>query len=48
VVNFAGHRRLVGSFVDVAIGEARSHSLRGTVVAAAPGRTGAARPSLPQ
>jgi tRNA-2-methylthio-N6-dimethylallyladenosine synthase len=32
VVNFAGHRRLVGLFVDVAIDEARSHSLRGTVV----------------
>src|SRR5262245_21318824 len=48
VVNFAGHPRLVGSFVDVTIDEARSHSLRGTVVEAAPGRTGAVRPSLPQ
>ena len=34
VVNFAGHPRLVGNFVDVAIDEARSHSLRGTVVEA--------------
>ena len=34
VVNFAGHPRLVGSFVDVVIDEARAHSLRGTVVGA--------------
>ncbi len=31
VVNFAGHPRLLGSFVEVLIDEARSHSLRGTV-----------------
>ena len=44
VVNFAGHPRLVGSFVDVAIDEARSHSLRGTVVGAA----GAVAATLPE
>jgi tRNA-2-methylthio-N6-dimethylallyladenosine synthase len=48
VVNFAGHRRLVGSFVDVAIDEARAHSLRGRVVAAARGPEDAVRPTLPQ
>ena len=32
VVNFAGHPRLVGRFVDVMITEARSNSLRGRVV----------------
>jgi len=31
-VNFAGHPRLVGQFVDVAITEAMSHSLRGRVL----------------
>jgi tRNA-2-methylthio-N6-dimethylallyladenosine synthase len=48
VVNFAGHRRLVGSFVDVAIDEARAHSLRGRVVAAPRGLEDALRPTLPQ
>jgi tRNA-2-methylthio-N6-dimethylallyladenosine synthase len=32
-VNFAGHPRLVGSFVDLRITEARTNSLRGEVVA---------------
>ena len=32
-VNFAGHPRLVGRFVDVVITEARSNSLRGRVLA---------------
>jgi tRNA-2-methylthio-N6-dimethylallyladenosine synthase len=32
VVNFAGHERLVGSFVDVTITAALPHSLRGEVV----------------
>jgi tRNA-2-methylthio-N6-dimethylallyladenosine synthase len=31
VVNFAGHPRLIGEFVDIAIGEARPHSLRGAI-----------------
>jgi tRNA-2-methylthio-N6-dimethylallyladenosine synthase len=48
VVNFAGHPHLVGNFVDVAIDEARAHSLRGTVVQARRGGAGAVRPSLPQ
>ena len=48
VANFAGNPRLVGSFVDVAIEEARSHSLRGTVVEARRSGAGAVRPSLPQ
>jgi tRNA-2-methylthio-N6-dimethylallyladenosine synthase len=34
-VNFAGHPRLVGQFVDVLITEALSNSLRGRVVSAA-------------
>ncbi len=34
VVNFDGHARLVGQFVDVQITEALSHSLRGRVVTA--------------
>ncbi len=33
VVNFAGHTRLIGSFVDVTITEARPNSLRGEFVA---------------
>ncbi len=33
-VNFAGHPRLVGQFVDVVVTEARSNSLRGRVVTA--------------
>jgi tRNA-2-methylthio-N6-dimethylallyladenosine synthase len=33
-VNFAGHARLVGQFVDVVITEAMANSLRGRVVAA--------------
>jgi len=32
VVNFAGHHRLIGSFVDVTITAAMPHSLRGDVV----------------
>ena len=32
-VNFAGHPRLVGQFVDVLITEAMSNSLRGRVLA---------------
>jgi tRNA-2-methylthio-N6-dimethylallyladenosine synthase len=48
VVNFAGHPRLVGSFVDVMIDEARAHSLRGTVVAADRGRARAVHPTLTQ
>ncbi|HEY4555436.1 MAG TPA: tRNA (N6-isopentenyl adenosine(37)-C2)-methylthiotransferase MiaB [Lysobacter sp.] len=36
-VNFAGHARLVGQFVDVLITEALSNSLRGRVVLAAEG-----------
>ncbi|HTO46342.1 MAG TPA: tRNA (N6-isopentenyl adenosine(37)-C2)-methylthiotransferase MiaB [Burkholderiales bacterium] len=48
VVNFAGNPRLVGSFVGVAIDEARSHSLRGTIVEAGRSRAGAVPPSLPQ
>jgi len=48
VVNFAGHRRLAGTFVDVAIDEARAHSLRGTVVTAARAAAHAARPTLTQ
>ncbi len=31
VVNFAGHPRLIGEFVDILIGEARPHSLRGAI-----------------
>ena len=37
VVNFAGDPRLAGAFVDVAIVEARAHTLRGAVVAPAGG-----------
>ena len=48
VVNFAGHPRLVGNFVDVAIDEARSHSLRGTVVAADAVRARAVAATLPE
>jgi tRNA-2-methylthio-N6-dimethylallyladenosine synthase len=48
VVNFAGHPRLVGRFVDVAIDEARAHSLRGTVVAATGEAARAVRPTLTQ
>lgn len=33
VVNFAGHTRLIGSFVDVRITEARPNSLRGEFIA---------------
>lgn len=33
-VNFPGHPRLVGQFVDVVITEALSNSLRGRIVAA--------------
>jgi tRNA-2-methylthio-N6-dimethylallyladenosine synthase len=33
-VNFPGHPRLVGQFVDVVITEARTNSLRGRVVPA--------------
>ena len=33
-VNFAGHPRLVGRFVDVLVTEAMSNSLRGRVVVA--------------
>jgi tRNA-2-methylthio-N6-dimethylallyladenosine synthase len=40
VVNFAGDRRLVGRFVDVAIGAALSHTLRGGLAAS----TGEAAP----
>jgi tRNA-2-methylthio-N6-dimethylallyladenosine synthase len=32
-VNFAGHPRLVGEFVDVLITDAMSNSLRGRVLA---------------
>jgi tRNA-2-methylthio-N6-dimethylallyladenosine synthase len=32
-VNFAGHRRLIGRFVDLRITEARTNSLRGEVLA---------------
>ena len=32
-VNFAGHRRLIGTFVDLRITEARTNSLRGEVLA---------------
>ena len=39
VVNFDGHPRLVGHFVDVVVTEALSHSLRGRVV------TGGASPA---
>ena len=48
VVNFAGHPRLVGNFVDVAIDEARSHSLRGTVVEADAVRARAVAATLPE
>jgi tRNA-2-methylthio-N6-dimethylallyladenosine synthase len=48
VVNFAGHPRLVGSFVDVEIDEARSHSLRGTVVGAGAARAHAVAATLPE
>jgi tRNA-2-methylthio-N6-dimethylallyladenosine synthase len=48
VVNFAGHPRLVGSFVDVGIDEARSHSLRGTVVGAGAARAHAVAATLPE
>ena len=39
VVNFDGHPRLIGQFVDVVITEALSHSLRGRLqgVASRPG-----------
>ena len=33
VVNFDGHQRLIGKFVDIRITEALPNSLRGTVVA---------------
>jgi len=33
VVNFAGHPRMIGQFIDVLITEALSHSLRGRVLA---------------
>jgi tRNA-2-methylthio-N6-dimethylallyladenosine synthase len=32
VVNFPGHERLIGAFVDVRITEARPHSLRGEFI----------------
>jgi tRNA-2-methylthio-N6-dimethylallyladenosine synthase len=48
VVNFAGHPRLLGNFVDVAIDEARSHSLRGTVVGAGAVRARAVPATLPE
>jgi tRNA-2-methylthio-N6-dimethylallyladenosine synthase len=48
VVNFAGHPRLVGNFVDVAIDEARSHSLRGTVVEAGAVHARAVAATLPE
>jgi tRNA-2-methylthio-N6-dimethylallyladenosine synthase len=48
VVNFAGHPRLVGNFVDVEIDEARSHSLRGTVVEAGAVRARAVAATLPE
>ena len=49
VVNFAGHPRLVfGNFVDVEIDEARSHSLRGTVVGAGAARSRAVPATLPE
>ena len=48
VVNFAGPPRLVGSFVDVRIDEARSHSLRGTVAGAGAGRAHAVAATLPE
>jgi tRNA-2-methylthio-N6-dimethylallyladenosine synthase len=35
VVNFAGHPRLIGQFVDVDIVQALPHSLRGAVATAA-------------
>ncbi len=35
VVNFPGHRRLVGRFVELVIDEARAHSLRGSLASAA-------------
>jgi tRNA-2-methylthio-N6-dimethylallyladenosine synthase len=34
VVNFAGHRRLIGEFLEVTITAALPHSLRGEAVAA--------------
>jgi tRNA-2-methylthio-N6-dimethylallyladenosine synthase len=34
VVNFAGHRRLIGNYVDLEITRAYPHSLRGEVVTA--------------
>jgi tRNA-2-methylthio-N6-dimethylallyladenosine synthase len=48
VVNFAGHPRLIGHFVDVEIDEARSHSLRGTVVGAGAARARAVAATLPE
>ena len=48
VVNFAGYPRLVGSFVGVTIDEARSHSLRGTVVEGRAVRAHAVAATLPQ
>jgi tRNA-2-methylthio-N6-dimethylallyladenosine synthase len=48
VVNFAGHPRLVGNFVDVEIDEARSHSLRGAVVEAGAARARAVAATLPE
>ena len=48
VVNFAGHPRLVGSFVGVMVDEARSHSLRGTVVEGRAVRAHAVAATLPQ
>jgi tRNA-2-methylthio-N6-dimethylallyladenosine synthase len=32
VVNFPGHQRLIGAFVDVRITEAKAHSLRGEFI----------------
>lgn len=45
VVNFPGHPRLVGRFVDVQITEALPNSLRGRLIGLAPGETAA--PSTP-
>ena len=47
-MNFAGHPRLVGNFVDVEIDEARSHSLRGAVVEAGAARARAVAATLPE
>jgi tRNA-2-methylthio-N6-dimethylallyladenosine synthase len=42
VVNFDGHPRLVGHFIDVVITEALAHSLRGRVLTDGQGRADAA------